>query len=329
MKSPSILMAALLALSSTAVAGEIQITQTGSAEGNCSWVGGAVWGDFVEVSYTVTTPGTVVTPGQHISYDINLASFDIRVNGVSTGLTLNNPTTVHIRNDNPGADGINIFTSPLSSGGAFSCGFGATAALWNDVDLEQMIGTYNAGPVLTSFDFVFQGAGCFMEVFPEQVIIETPPVGVAFCDPGTVNSTGNAAVLSGTWGSGTGSELHLECTGGVPGELGYFLVGDTANDPGTVVSNGEFCLIGGMSQFFRYNVAGTTANSVGLFDAAGVLQNAVGTSTVGSGFDVPNLIPGSATMIMAGDTWHFQAWHRDTLAGTGQSNFSNGYSVTF
>lgn len=127
-----------------------------------------------------------------------------------------------------------------------------------------MIGTCNAGPVLTSFDFVFLGAGCFMEVFPEQVIIEVPPVGVPFCDPGMVNSTGNAAVLSGTAGSGIGADLHLECSGGVPGELGYFLVGDTANDPGSLISDGEFCLIGGMSQFFRYNVSGTPGNSVGL-----------------------------------------------------------------
>jgi hypothetical protein len=32
---------------------------------------------------------------------------------------------------------------------------------------------------------------------------------------------------------------------------------------------------------------------------------------------------------MAGDTWHFQGWYRDTPAGSGQSNFTNGLSVTF
>ncbi len=50
----------------------------------------------------------------------------------------------------------------------------------------------------------------------------------------------------------------------------------------------------------------------------------------GSGYDVPIAlpVPGSPT-IMAGSTWHFQGWFRDTPAGTGQSNSSNGLSVTF
>jgi len=58
-----------------------------------------------------------------------------------------------------------------------------------------------------------------------------------------------------------------------------------------------------------------------------VLQNQVGTSTVGSGFDVPATVPitGSPT-ISAGSTWHFQLWHREAA---GASNFSNGLSVTF
>jgi hypothetical protein len=32
---------------------------------------------------------------------------------------------------------------------------------------------------------------------------------------------------------------------------------------------------------------------------------------------------------LAGDTWHFQAWFRDTAAAAGSSNFTNGLSVTF
>ncbi|MEZ5974834.1 MAG: hypothetical protein R3E96_08315 [Planctomycetota bacterium] len=35
------------------------------------------------------------------------------------------------------------------------------------------------------------------------------------------------------------------------------------------------------------------------------------------------------TTIQAGDTWHFQLWYRDTPAGTGHSNLSNGVSYTF
>ncbi len=136
--------------------------------------------------------------------------------------------------------------------------------------------------------------------------------------------------MTGAVGNGAGSNLHLEVTQGVPGEIGYFLVGNEAT-AGVATSNGLFCLIGtGTAAFYRYNVSGGGSNSVGLFDATGVLQNLVGTSTVGSGFDVPSTVPGSAPItIMSGDTWHFQLWHRDSSAGQGTSNFSNGLSVTF
>ncbi len=163
------------------------------------------------------------------------------------------------------------------------------------------------------------------------------PVGTAFCDPASINSTGSSTSLSGSFLTGGGiaggmSDLHLECSDGVPNELGYFLTGSTASDPGFSVSNGYLCLAGG--PFYRYNVAGTTSNSVGVFNAAGVLQNFAGTSTVGlpgmeTGFDVPDSVAGSVQLITAGSTWHFQVWHRDTPAGSGTSNLSNGLSVTF
>ncbi len=161
-----------------------------------------------------------------------------------------------------------------------------------------------------------------------------------FCDPANNNSTGSPAVLSGSFGSGVGSDLHLSVSGGpLPlGDgtrmLGYFLVGNMDATPGITLSDGQFCLVGAPgASFGRYNVSGTTRNSIGLFDAAGDLENFVGTGGVsGYGFDVPSAIEIAGfppTTIMAGDTYHFQAWYRDTLAGAGHSNFSNGLSVTF
>ena len=68
-------------------------------------------------------------------------------------------------------------------------------------------------------------------------------------------------------------------------------------------------------------------NSVGQFNGAGVLVNLVGTSTVGTGFDVPLELPFMGTPSIAiGQTWHFQLWHRDVGDA---SNFSTGLSVTF
>ncbi|MEZ5975930.1 MAG: hypothetical protein R3E96_14140 [Planctomycetota bacterium] len=156
--------------------------------------------------------------------------------------------------------------------------------------------------------------------------------GTAFCDPATNNSTGGPAVLTASTGSGVGANLHLELTGGPSSEFGYFLVGTAAETANPIaISNGFLCLsTTGGNVFGRYNVVGGNLNSIGAFDSGGTFQNLVGTSTVGSGYDVPVNVPITGNpAIMAGDTWHFQAWYRDTPAGAGSSNLSNGLTYTF
>ncbi|MFT4648336.1 MAG: hypothetical protein ACI9X4_001558 [Glaciecola sp.] len=158
-----------------------------------------------------------------------------------------------------------------------------------------------------------------------------PSVGSRFCSNGFINSTGGPSVLLGSL-NGIQPGLHLEVTGGPPGELGYILVGTGVDPaPSIMLGNGLLCLdvfnghLGG-----RYNIAGGTLNSIGLFDTFGVLQNLAGTSSVGSGFDVPEILPfAGLPMIAAGQTLHFQGWLRDTPAGIGQSNATTGFSYTF
>ncbi len=97
-----------------------------------------------------------------------------------------------------------------------------------------------------------------------------------------------------------------------------------------MVSKGLLCLLGPGGSVYRYNRAGTPADSVGSFNTVGILDNLVGTSSLGTGFDVPRNIPGGVSNPnLLGTTWHFQLWHRDTPAGVGTSNFSNGLSYTF
>ncbi|MCB9908358.1 MAG: hypothetical protein H6830_11620 [Planctomycetes bacterium] len=193
-----------------------------------------------------------------------------------------------------------------------------TNTLGMDLNITIEVDVYAAGTQnCNSYDLVISGSGgC------------GGGVGTTFCDPMDNNSTGFPTVLSGSFGTGVGSDLHLEATQGPPTNFGYFLVGTGPSDPGIVISQGRLCLdVTGGNVFGRYNVAGGSLNSVGIFDAGGVLQNAVGTSLVGSGFDVPSTVPitGSPT-IMAGDTWYFQLWHREAA---GASNFSNGLAVSF
>lgn len=153
--------------------------------------------------------------------------------------------------------------------------------------------------------------------------------GTTFCTV-SPNSTGLPTALLGYFGSGVGSDLHLDVINGVPGEFGYFLVGDEVTS-GMMFGNGLNCLVGTMSaNIYRYNVSGTLSNSIGRFDGMGVLQNLVMTSFTGFGFDVPDTIPASMPIIVAsGSTWHFQVWHRDSAMVSSGSNFSNGLSVMF
>ncbi len=185
------------------------------------------------------------------------------------------------------------------------------------------------GGILTTVATDFLNAE--MEMAVQVAAGADPGVGTPFCDPMDVNSTGMSTQMTASMSAPGGSGLHLEAVNGPVSEFGYFLVGTAPDDPGLVISNGRLCLsITGGNVFGRYNVTGGSFNSIGAFDASGVMQNLVGTSSVGSGYDVPSTvpIPGSPT-ISAGSTWHFQLWHRDTPAGAGASNFSNGLSVMF
>ncbi len=155
-------------------------------------------------------------------------------------------------------------------------------------------------------------------------------VGTPFCNPNDPNSTGMSTNLIASFGSGTGSDLHLDSNQGPNGQFGYFLVGTASSEPGIMLPNsqGRLCLaIGGGNSLGRYNVTGTQFNSLGLFNAAGELQNLASTSGSGAGYDVPTTVPiAGSPQIMVGQTWHFQLWHREN---GGLSNFSNGLSISF
>lgn len=150
-----------------------------------------------------------------------------------------------------------------------------------------------------------------------------------FCEPANPNSTGLPVTLvpSGSFDATTGtSPLHLEAING-PSNLGAYFLVSTGASASLVVSDGVLCLDQPQG---RYNpAAGGNLNSLGFFDANGVLQNASGTSTIGSGYDVPPMLPNPpGGSIMSGQTWYFQVWYRDLNPGT-VSNFSNGLAVTF
>jgi len=152
--------------------------------------------------------------------------------------------------------------------------------------------------------------------------------GTVFCDPMNANSTGQSTTLCGLFLEDTNT-LHLQAIHGPSTNFAYMLVGTASADPGISIGNGQLCLSTFGNLIGRYNINGSTMNSLGSFTSAGRYEQFFGNSSIASGFDVPSTLPyDPTTVITTGQTLHFQLWHRDSNVGAG-SNFSNGLSVTF
>ncbi len=152
------------------------------------------------------------------------------------------------------------------------------------------------------------------------------PIQYTFCDPANPNSSGVPTQLEAIGGSGIKSGIRLESSMGPGGQFASLLVSDAFHQPGTTLGLGRFCLAPAGFAFGRYNRFGSELNSLGVFDGTGRFVNLVGTSSTGYGFDVPTFVPTLNRFIRAGETWHFQLWHRESGGG---SNFSNGVAVQF
>ena len=109
--------------------------------------------------------------------------------------------------------------------------------------------------------------------------------------------------------------FQLQLRGLDPGTLTLFL---TSQDPGFVVhpgsSLGTFCLGGSVGRFNRPGEAQPA-------DAQGRVTLDVALA------EVPQ--PLAARSVIAGETWRFQAWHRDSASGVATSNFSGSLAVEF
>jgi hypothetical protein len=155
------------------------------------------------------------------------------------------------------------------------------------------------------------------------------------CDPALDHYLGNNVKLDTSYlGSGVESGFHLEALDGPANQFGFVLVaaGASLTIP---VFEGILCLDAPAGRYtgnVAINQGVPGLNSICQFDASGVLQNLVGTSTVGSGFDVPVQLPftPSGQTIAPGDVYCFQVWYRDQDAGGMPSaNFSNVVCVPF
>jgi len=277
--------------------------------------------DAFEDNDTCATP-SAVAEGAHTDLFVSKSDPDYYSCTVADGATLT--VDVFFATANGDLDAMlyesGLCTDDQDSGcdSTLACGYSSsdneslswTNATGADVDCILRVHVWPDTPLnCNTYDLVLAVAG--------------PGDSVLFCNPANPHSGGAFVILGAFEFPGPGL-YHLEAANGPEDQFGYFLVSAGFNDPGISISDGRLCL---QSPIGRYSpAAGGALNSIGRFDASGAFQNLGGTSSVGSGFDIPSTLPDPpGGVIGAGDTWHFQLWYRD---GVG-SNFSDGVSVSF
>ncbi|MEM9378917.1 MAG: FG-GAP repeat protein [Planctomycetota bacterium] len=148
-----------------------------------------------------------------------------------------------------------------------------------------------------------------------HVVEPSEPIGTPYC-AAVPNSTGNAGRLA-VFGSTVAADDDVTLVGyELPqSAFGFFLTSATqglANQPGG--SEGVLCLGGAIG---RYVGPGQILNAgaVGLF----TLELDVAQTPTPTGF----------VTVAAGETWNFQAWHRDVVNTNATSNFTEAVTVVF
>ena len=152
--------------------------------------------------------------------------------------------------------------------------------------------------------------------FTTQYIIEweSGTIGTTYCTSNP-NSTGATSSLSAAGSAAVASnDLTLTAADLPPSSFGFFLAsqtqGSVANPGG---SEGILCLGG----------------AIGRFVGPGQIKNSGANGEFDLALDLTALpSPTGFVVALPGETWNFQAWHRDSVGGVAVSNFTDGLSTT-
>ena len=141
-------------------------------------------------------------------------------------------------------------------------------------------------------------------------------LGTFYCSPAVANSTGvPGRILASGSAVASNNDVTLEAIDLPAMSFGFFLTSQTQNfvaNPGG--SQGNLCLGGG----------------IGRYVGPGQILNSGATGTIALALDLTQTpTPTGLVTVQAGETWNFQAWHRDSVGGSATSNFTNAVSVVF
>ncbi len=187
---------------------------------------------------------------------------------------------------------------------------------WQPFTFTAVAGSDVSGGVTLQFAVV-NGAnsGSLAQFFVDDVSVTLPGLGTNYCGANQ-NSLGIAASISAQGSSIVAdNNLTLAASGLAPNSFGFFLTSQTtgfAQNPGG--SQGNLCLGGSIG---RYVGAGQIQQA----DAAGGISLLLDLTTIPQ--------PTGFVAAVSGDTWSYQAWYRDSVAGQATSNFTDGLTVDF
>ena len=137
--------------------------------------------------------------------------------------------------------------------------------------------------------------------------------GAVYCN-GAINSTGVGGAIEADGSRFIGDhDMTLRASSLPQNAFGFFLVSDTQGftaNPGG--SQGDLCLGG----------------SIGRYVGPGQILSSGSTGTFSLEIDLGALpTPTGSVSAMPGETWNFQAWHRDSVGGSAVSNFTGAVAV--
>jgi hypothetical protein len=283
-----------------------------------------------------------------VTQSISIAQMQVNTAGLQTSLSVYTTPGTYLGNEaNPGAwtqvaedDGLGIgngvgtksqvdFVTPFSLapgtygmalvGDNFTTGItmahsytNGTGANQNYVSADGVI-TLDLGSATNA---AFTGAPFTPRVWNGEICSSGPIApGSNYCTA-NANSTGVGASMSASGSnSASANDLVLEANDLPVNSFGFFLTSQTQGfvaNPGG--SQGNLCLGG----------------AIGRYVGTGQIQNSGATGSIGLAIDntqVPQ--PTGLVAVAAGETWNFQAWHRDAVGGSATSNFTDGYEITF
>ncbi len=150
-------------------------------------------------------------------------------------------------------------------------------------------------------------------------IVQRSQMGQTLCSAATPNSTGSQGeLIAEGFDSAFANDLTIRGTHLPIGQFGMLVGSKTSTAPMTVSnSQGLICLGGSVGRFLhQVRPIGSSATAPG-----------VGTIVFKPDLEAMPQLNGFVPA-MAGETWTFQAWHRDVVGGAVTNNFTTAVAVT-